>query len=950
MPPKHSRSPEGYSEGQAFVNGDEFTRVVRKRLSTSTRTGQACDRCKVRKIRCDGLPGGCSPCIQNRTECKTTDRISQKAVPRGYLESLEQKVLHLEQKNRELNNSLLAAQASAASRNIGFAFDNQDWMTNNSPAAGKQDPRLQNNAFANREYQAMTEPQIHTEKAVPRTTSFRPGDSSTHYLGISGNTYLSSMKETALNMLGVNIDLTSLDPTESVPSGGSTRLDETYGSCLATIFNINPNIPKPELPPRSEGMNHIHYFLTISHPYLPILHKPTFLDMCERIYSDPKFQPTAAQTVMIHMVFAIVNFQIAASDRMKNNGKHTAQSAEINELSRRHYHYAISLIYHLLTDSSLEDLQAIGLILQHLRAFPKPGGSWLLSRMAVSMCLERGLHRSVKKWSYNRRDTNHIEIELRKRVFWCIITLEVSLASRLGRPMSIRDGDFDVEYPERVDDQFITEKEIIRTEDGVEACEFDVAIEMFKHTSLTIQIHSTLYGVTRPSRDQYVNLVADMENKLQIWRDNHPKSLSLDSPNPARRFQAAHLHSWYHESRILMRHPSLDGSPSPSFTDDSVKICVSSAREILRLTDNLRKGKHYLDTTWYGATVQLLATITILFSIWHDREKVSNEEIDRVQKDMELATDIMRDLGALLGCPNKLADIVQLLTFKTMNLVSRPGLTTKKSPSSSLTSSSPFSQQHEARNQTPQQTNPYPPVTVSSAAKLSNPLAEFTYDRYPDASNDSSVNVFEAGAAAAAAGGGIGTNSLGASSGIGASSVGAAMTAGAGGMPSSPLATSTASGMTGSALYAPAYSPTSYPPSNSDHNIFPWGWNGNESWRQYTQSISVENLDPSESYASSALIALNQDCQNYGSAGMGGVGAEMGVGDVNGTAAQQAQQGLGLLNNGQVQGVSGVQGNGVGGSVNSGTYGGQEGQWPGMGGYAYPTERIAGEGGQTGSS
>jgi hypothetical protein len=50
MPPKHSRSPEGYSEGQTFVNGDEFTRVVRKRLSTSTRTGQACDRCKVRDI------------------------------------------------------------------------------------------------------------------------------------------------------------------------------------------------------------------------------------------------------------------------------------------------------------------------------------------------------------------------------------------------------------------------------------------------------------------------------------------------------------------------------------------------------------------------------------------------------------------------------------------------------------------------------------------------------------------------------------------------------------------------------------------------------------------------------------------------------------------------------------------------------------------------------------
>jgi hypothetical protein len=53
MPPKHSRSPDdiqhrGNGDGSGFVAGDEFTRVVKKRLSTSTRTGQACDRCKVR--------------------------------------------------------------------------------------------------------------------------------------------------------------------------------------------------------------------------------------------------------------------------------------------------------------------------------------------------------------------------------------------------------------------------------------------------------------------------------------------------------------------------------------------------------------------------------------------------------------------------------------------------------------------------------------------------------------------------------------------------------------------------------------------------------------------------------------------------------------------------------------------------------------------------------------
>jgi len=49
MPPKRSASTsDGMNgDGSGFIGGDEFTHAVRKRLSTSTRTGQACDRCKV---------------------------------------------------------------------------------------------------------------------------------------------------------------------------------------------------------------------------------------------------------------------------------------------------------------------------------------------------------------------------------------------------------------------------------------------------------------------------------------------------------------------------------------------------------------------------------------------------------------------------------------------------------------------------------------------------------------------------------------------------------------------------------------------------------------------------------------------------------------------------------------------------------------------------------------
>lgn len=246
----------------------------------------------------------------------------------------------------------------------------------------------------------------------------------------------------------------------------------------------------------------------------------------DRMYTDKSYVPSPAQTVMVHMVFAIVDFQNASRDRMINRGHNTASSSDVMQRSRMHYHYALSFFSGLLNNSGLEDLQAIGLILQHIRGFPKPGGSWLLSRIAINMCFELGLHRSPKKWQYSGSATNFIELELRKRVFWSILTLEVSLSARLGRPMSVREVDYDVELPERLDDEYITETGFLKKDEGTEDCAFDVSIEMFKFTALYIEMLGTLYSLARPSREKYVALVEDLEGKLLKWRDNAPKSLS----------------------------------------------------------------------------------------------------------------------------------------------------------------------------------------------------------------------------------------------------------------------------------------------------------------------------------------------------------------------------------------------------------------------------------------
>ena len=65
----------------------------------------ACDRCRSKKIRCDGFQP-CTQCINVGFECKTSDKLSRRAFPRGYTESLEERVRSLEAEVRELKQLL----------------------------------------------------------------------------------------------------------------------------------------------------------------------------------------------------------------------------------------------------------------------------------------------------------------------------------------------------------------------------------------------------------------------------------------------------------------------------------------------------------------------------------------------------------------------------------------------------------------------------------------------------------------------------------------------------------------------------------------------------------------------------------------------------------------------------------------------------------------------------
>lgn len=81
-------------------------KVIKVGSSSQSRIAQACDRCRSKKIRCDGIRPTCSQCANVGFECKTSDKLSRRAFPRGYTESLEERVRQLESEVRELKDLL----------------------------------------------------------------------------------------------------------------------------------------------------------------------------------------------------------------------------------------------------------------------------------------------------------------------------------------------------------------------------------------------------------------------------------------------------------------------------------------------------------------------------------------------------------------------------------------------------------------------------------------------------------------------------------------------------------------------------------------------------------------------------------------------------------------------------------------------------------------------------
>ncbi|KAF2236471.1 hypothetical protein EV356DRAFT_482228 [Viridothelium virens] len=634
-----------------FDSAADFSGPVKEKLLKSQRTGQACDRCKVRKIRCDGRPGGCSPCVQNNTECKTTDRITGRATSRGYTEGLEHEVQVLRQSVQELQQQLHDAGIEAKTSSLdsyfpaGGTFSGLNWTT----ASNADQALLEAGSSANsgRPYSGSNEGST-SSRGSPVSTfraslpTFRPGLVGDNYLGVSSaNTLIGSAHGNSLSVFGMEIDLNDFIPHEADDNTDPM----SYAEFLTCCSQQRPEYAQVPLPPYTECRQYAIWYLKSINPFSPVLHKPDFIRLIDRIYNEGH-EPTAAEDVMVHMMIAILKFQWASrnSDRMAL------------EESNNHYRHSVGRFIELGRGHLIEDLQAVAMICVHMRLFPKPGGAWSVCTLALSISIEMGLHRSAKAWSPTTPKTDVLQIELKKRIFWTILMMQVNLGGKLGRPMSLRLEDIDVEFPEPMNDNL---------PDEPPKCSFKLGIQAFRCASLYLRMYSSIYTIKAPLRS-YEPAVRKLERELRYASDQTPPELR--DPDQAENEEVVFAHYikiWENDIDLSMHHPALCRSSNKELMSSNLDQCLQAASAILHHAYQLHRVRS-LDTTWMTVATYVAAIFTTLFA-WAERiDRMNHEGLRKLRKDMVQWLDIIHDCGVFMGSGKRLQDALRPIIDTTL--------------------------------------------------------------------------------------------------------------------------------------------------------------------------------------------------------------------------------------------------------------------------------------------
>ncbi|ROV89071.1 hypothetical protein VPNG_10068 [Cytospora leucostoma] len=596
-------------------------KVIKVGSSSQSRIAQACDRCRSKKIRCDGVRPCCTQCANVGFECRTSDKLSRRAFPRGYTESLEERVRALESEVRELKD--LLDEKDEKIEMLSKIHGNRRRLSVGSGAGLASNTTSP--AVDSRSGKEPTPPREDTFRVQASPLLLGVEDSDSYFMGpSSGRAFIEAFKH-RLQEMG--------KPSSDFPTDAFLHVQ----GCPPLLPEGSPTTSS--VPPRLFSDRCVNVYFQEWAPLFPVLHKPTFLRIYEEFVADPENIKDKNKLAQLYLVFGIA--------ALSSDNPDLGQIASCEEQWQRS-------LEAILLENTINSLQCLVLALMYCTVRADYRRLQYYKGIAVGLSHRLGLHQSQKRFSFGALTT-----ETRKKVFWTLYTLDCFSAAILGLPKLIKEEDTHAEFPSDTDDEYVTEKGFQPTLPG-EYTRLSSALALFRAARIMAKVMEKNYPAAT-SYDLSLQQMSALGAELDSWSERLPQHLKLNfrQDKPSTDITGSRsplLALTYYFIRTLIFRPAVGSNLGPR--EASALLTVSeSAKHMIQIAQLLEERTMSFSLCLNKTDLLLVSSMTLLYEgldlkqeskMLRDNERLINVAIKMVERTKAPSTNEIKRVASLL--------------------------------------------------------------------------------------------------------------------------------------------------------------------------------------------------------------------------------------------------------------------------------------------------------------
>jgi hypothetical protein len=375
-------------------------------------------------------------------------------------------------------------------------------------------------------------------------------------------------------------------------------------------------------------------------------------------------------------------------------------------LADSYYLAAMGYMEAVIRPKDIKTLQCLVLVAQYSLLTPTRTAIYYIVGLATRLCQQLGLaEEKTIKQGVDLGMVNPIQLDMKRRLSWIVLSMELGLAHSMGRPNAFAAGEdhVDVGFFEAVDDEYITADGILP---GPVSEKKQVAIHFLRMRLLQAEMRRVLYQKKRPEPKNEDNpWYAQMEKKLKDWLDACPQSPAWSKPwcvpgSPSTRHEdltQSRFTGRYNTMIVTLRRPSPQ-VPKPSAR--SAMMCYdASAENIKSQSKQMETGS--IDITWIFLLTVFQAINTILWAISYPEVRALHPK-EELEENIDIALNVIekcRERWPGTAATSQLYSKISracLRSYDIKNNSHPPSSLSANSPSSLTDANSPSASEHSS--------------------------------------------------------------------------------------------------------------------------------------------------------------------------------------------------------------------------------------------------------------